>query len=135
MRNMLKLALALVLTATAADAKVFEGGWTLTFLNGPNHVVNGSACYVFTNTGVIAGFADSGTWKSNSGQGGNFIYDNGVLRFYGTYNSGFDAITAFATITDFKSGSGGFSEWFTGNAPLQAIDDGTFVMGHGCAGG
>ncbi len=136
MKSVLKLsALAFVCLASAADAKVFEGGWSLTFFKGPNHVATGGACYVFTNTGAVAGFTDSGTWQSNSGQSGNFVYDNGVLRFYGTYNSGFDAITAYATITDFKSGSGGFSTWFTGTAPLAPIDDGIFVLGHGCAGG
>ncbi|HEX4860904.1 MAG TPA: hypothetical protein VFV07_06680 [Rhizomicrobium sp.] len=135
MRHVLKLAAALVFAATAADAKVFEGGWTIGFQKGPDHVLAGSACYVFFNTGAVAGFPDSGNWRSNSGESGNFVYDNGVLRFYGTYNGGFDAITAYATITDFKSGVGGYSNWFTGSAPLTPIDDGTLEMGHGCAGG
>jgi hypothetical protein len=135
MKTALKLAAVLVCLATAAHAKVFEGGWTIGFTKGPDHILAGSSCYVFFNTGTVAGFPDSGNWRSNSGQSGNFIYDNGVLRFYGTYNGDFDAITAYATITDFKSGVGGYSTWFTGSAPLTPIDDGTLEMGHGCAGG
>ena len=138
MKNLLKIStLALACLTSAADAKVFEGGWSTFYFTGPAHVRTFGECLVFFNTGAVGGFADSGTWRSNVDptEGGNFIYDNGVLRFYGIFNNGFDAVTHYATITDFKSGTGGFSMWFTGTAPLTPIQDGTLVMDKGCAGG
>ncbi len=138
MRNLLKLsALALACLTATADAKVFEGGWSTFYFTGPSHTETFSECLVFFNTGAVAGFPDSGTWRSNADptEGGNFVYDNGVLRFYGTFNNNFDAVAHYATITDFKFGNGGFSMWFTGTAPLTPIQDGTLEMNKGCAGG
>jgi len=76
MKKLLILALACAGFATGAEAKVFEGAYTVSYLTGPAHVFEGSVCVVFTHTGNVLGFADSGVWGANSfGEGGNFIVD------------------------------------------------------------
>jgi hypothetical protein len=129
-------ALSCVVAASQAQARVFHGNYTVSYFAGPTHNETGSICLVFTPTGNIAGFADSGTWRSPDvpGMGGNYILDGTTLRFYGTYNNGLDTINHYATVTD-KSGQGGYDRWFSGIAPLTPIDDGTLVIGKGCAGG
>jgi hypothetical protein len=129
-------AVASLVSATAVQARVFHGNYTVTYFAGPNHSATGSTCMVFTPTGGIDGFTDSGTWKSPTvaGMGGNYVLDGTTLRFYGTYNSGFDTINHYATVTD-KGGQGGYDLWFSGVAPLTPIHDGTIVINKGCAGG
>ncbi len=64
--------------------------------------------------------AEPGAANVDPSEGGNFIYDNGVTALYGTFNNGFDAVTHYATIADFKTGAGGFSMWFTGTRAADA---------------
>jgi hypothetical protein len=118
-----------------ASAKTFHGNYTVSYFTGPNHNETGSDCLIFTQTGNVLGFADSGTWRSSTQSlGGNFVVDQGSLRFYGTYNNGLDTINHYAPVPD-KGSSGQFDSWFSGIAPLTPIQDGTIVMSHGCAGG
>jgi hypothetical protein len=126
----------LAVASHANAARVFHGNYTISYFVGPNHNETGSLCAVFSVTGNIDGFAASGTWRSPDvpGMGGNYVVDGTTLRFYGTYNNGLDTINHYATITD-KGGQGGFDRWFSGVAPLTPIDDGTIVIGKGCAGG
>jgi hypothetical protein len=115
---------------------VFHGNYTVSYFAGPTHSETGSLCAVFTATGTIDGFVNSGTWRSPtvSGMGGNYVLDGTILRFYGTYNNGLDTLNHYATVTD-KGGQGGYDQWFSGIAPLTPIHDGTIVIVKGCAGG
>jgi hypothetical protein len=140
MRNMLftkisATALALLcLTGTAASAKVFEGAFTVGYFTGPSHTLQGSVCVVFTHTGDILGFADSGRWGANSfGEGGNFVVDQGILRFYGPIIGSTYMINHYAPVPD-KFSSGTFDRWII-TKPLTAQMDGMFTMSKGCAGG
>jgi hypothetical protein len=128
------IALALIGFASTAQAKVFEGAYTVSYLTGPTHVLSGSVCVVFTHTGNVLGFADSGTWKANSaGEGGNFIVDQGELRFYGPYIQNLYIVNHYAPVPD-KFSTGTFDMWIN-TAPLTPVKDGTMVMSKGCAGG
>ena len=124
----------LCLTGTANAAKLFEGAFTVGYTNGPSHTLQGSVCVVFTHTGTILGFPDSGTWAANSaGEGGNFVVDQGILRFYGPIIGSTYMINHYAPVPD-KFSSGTFDRWIV-TKPLTAQVDGTFSMSKGCAGG
>jgi hypothetical protein len=124
----------LSLTNTADAAKLFEGAFTVGYTNGPSHTLEGSVCVVFTHTGTILGFPDSGTWAANSaGEGGNFVVDQGILRFYGPVFGSTYMINHYAPVPD-KFTSGTFDRWII-TKPLTAQVDGTFSMSKGCAGG
>ena len=124
----------LCMTNSAHAAKLFEGAFTVGYTNGPSHTLQGSVCVVFTHTGTILGFPDSGTWDANSaGEGGNFVVDQGILRFYGPVFGNAYMINHYAPVPD-KFTSGTFDRWIVAK-PLTAQVDGTFSMSKGCAGG
>jgi hypothetical protein len=134
MKKILAIALALAGLATAAQAKVFEGAYTASYLTGPNHVFEGSVCVVFTHTGNVLGFADSGVWGANSfGEGGDFIVDQGQLRFYGPYTGSQYIVNHYLPVPD-KFSTGIFDKWID-TAPLTPVQDGNVVLSKGCAGG
>jgi hypothetical protein len=136
--NIAKFAAAILallfLTATAHAAKLFEGAFTVSYTDGPSHTLEGSVCVVFTHTGTILGFPDSGTWAANSaGEGGNFVVDQGILRFYGPVIENVYMINHYAPVPD-KFTNGTYDQWIV-TKPLTAQRDGTFSMSKGCAGG
>jgi hypothetical protein len=132
--RILAAAALIALPAFSANAKVFEGAFTVSYFNGPSHTLEGSVCVVFTHTGGVLGFPDSGTWAANSfGEGGNFVVDQGILRFYGPVIENVYLIDHYAPVPD-KSTSGTYDQWIVTN-PLTAQRDGTFAMNKGCAGG
>jgi hypothetical protein len=122
------------LPGAANAAKLFEGAFTVSYTNGPSHALEGSVCVVFTHTGDVLGFSDSGTWAANSaGEGGNFVVDQGILRFYGPVIENVYMINHYAPVPD-KFTSGTYDRWII-TKPLTAQTDGTFTMSKGCAGG
>ena len=99
----------------------------MSYLTGPNHVFEGSVCVVFTHTGTVQGFADSGVWGANSfGEGGNFIVDQGQLRFYGPYVGSQYIVNHYLPVPD-KFSTGSFDMWID-TAPLTPVKDGNVVL-------
>ncbi len=132
------LTLPFATIAVPAFAGAFSGDYTVTYLSGPSHVVTASQCLVFTHTGSILGFPNSGTWYSTTfgGWGGNYIADHGSLRFYGTYNNGGSVTDHYAQLSKVVGGpitGKGFDDWTVSAPPITAFNDGTITLTAGCA--
>lgn len=120
---------------TASAVPPFSGSYTITYLSGPSHTATGTQCLVFTQTGSIDGFPNSGTWVATtfSGFSGNFVYDGSDLRFYGEFSGGSGVIAHHvkrATSTTLKGGFDDFGDPGTG-----AANDGRITLKKGCTAG
>lgn len=125
------LALPFLMSATA-EGKVFKGSYTVRYFSGPTHAETNDVCAVFKHTGDIDGFPDSGTWHAKMQEGlqkGNFIVDQGVLRFYGTFSKYLHATNNYATLA---TGTGGFDVWDVSAIPVTPEQDGTIQIQKGC---
>jgi hypothetical protein len=120
----------LPLVSTAPAAAGLSGDYTLKVFSGPSHQHSASICIVFTNTGNIDGFPDSGTWAVYEGAttGGNFVVDGNMLRWYGTVSPGTEVLNFYNRIKSDVPGRGGFDDWRVSSPPITAIDDGTTRM-------
>ena len=93
--------LALCCAAAPSAADVFKGSYTVHYFSGPTHIETNDTCAFFKHTGAVDGFPDSGTWHAKTPEGlqkGNFIVDQGILRFYGTFNKNRGATNNYATL-------------------------------------
>jgi hypothetical protein len=121
--------LPLLALATQASAN-FSGSYTLRFYLGSDHTRGAKQCVVFTQTGDVLGFPDSGTWDMPSFDGylqGFFVVDHQHLRFYASHDSGY-AINFYIKIKDGSLGrKGGFDDWRASDPPLP-VDDGIFTL-------
>jgi hypothetical protein len=137
-KNVLKLtrnavlALPVALLSTGVVAKTLKGPYTISYLSGPSHTLSATQCLVFTNTGGIIGFPNSGTWVATtfSGFGGNFVVDGSDIRFYGTFGGGTGIIAHHG-----KGGKlikGGFDDFTGTSGGATAANDGAITMTKGC---
>jgi hypothetical protein len=120
---------ALVWVAAPAGAKALRGRFTVHYFSGPTHAETSTMCVSFSQTGDIAGFPDSGTWKVKKFGSGNFVVDGNVIRFYGTYDKGLKEINHQLDAT---SMTGSYDVWNVSAFPVTAIDDGTIQVQAGC---
>jgi len=125
------LAAPLLLAAAPALAKFTAGQYTVTFYSGPSHGDTGSQCLVFTKTGGVVGFPNSGTWDSTTfaGWGGNYVFDTGYLRIYSTFNNGANAINGYVRLSKM---AGGFDDWVVSAPPIAGSNDGEITLSPGC---
>jgi hypothetical protein len=124
--------LALGCVVTPASAGVFKGSYTVHYFSGPTHAETNDVCAIFKHTGDIDGFPDSGTWRAKTPEGlqkGNFIVDQGILRFYGTFNKNRNATNNYATLA---TNTGGFDVWDISAIPVTPEQDGTIQIQKGC---
>jgi hypothetical protein len=132
-RNVI-LALPVAALSTAVAAKTLKGAYTVSYLSGPSHTLTGTQCLVFTPTGGIVGFPNSGTWVATtfSGFGGNFVVDGSDVRFYGTFGGGTGIIAHHG-----KGGkviAGGFDDFSGTSGGATAANDGNMTLVKGCDG-
>ena len=120
---------ALALAMTPAGAKVLRGQFTVHYFSGPTHAESNSVCVIFTQTGDIAGFPDSGTWKVKQFGGGNFVVDGNTIRFYGTYGKDTKVINHQVDATTM---TGSYDAWNRSAIPVTPVDDGTLQVQAGC---
>jgi hypothetical protein len=132
-------AIALALAAAVpAEAKFtrFEGEYTVTFFDGPDHIRDASHCIDFTYTGQIGGFTNSGHWISTDvpAWGGYYVVDGKQLRWLGVSNYGFTYFTNFYnTIKDgIPNGFGGFDEWKKHKGIPVPMQEGATTLIPGC---
>jgi hypothetical protein len=126
------IALGILAGPALATSPVFKGTYTVHYLSGPSHTETNDICVFFKHTGTIDGFPDSGLWRAKTLEGlqkGNFIVDQGELRFYGTYNKNRNATNNYADVT---TGAGGFDVWNISAIPVTPEQDGTIQMQKGC---
>jgi hypothetical protein len=119
-------ATTLALIAATPAVAGFSGNWTLEVYSGQTHSHNVNLCMVFTNTGNIDGFPDSGTWAQYESPtfGGNFIVDGNTLRWYGTAYAGAEAVNFYNHIENGVPGGGGFDDWYVSSPPITPLNDG-----------
>jgi hypothetical protein len=120
---------ALALLAAPSSAKVLRGQFTVHYFSGPTHAEANSACVIFTQTGGIDGFPDSGTWKVKQFGGGNFVVDGNVIRFYGTYDKDAKVINHQVDATTM---TGSYDAWNRSAIPVTPVGDGTLQVQAGC---
>jgi len=120
---------ALLWIAAPAGAKVLHGRFTVHYFSGPAHAEAGARCVVFTQTGTVAGFPDSGTWKAAKFGSGNFVVDGNVIRFYGTYDKDLKVINHQVDATTM---TGSYDAWNRSAIPVTPADDGTLQVQAGC---
>jgi hypothetical protein len=129
-RNVI-LALPLAALSTGVAARTLKGSYTVSYFSGPSHSLSGTQCLVFTPTGGIVGFPNSGTWVATtfSGFGGNFVVDGADVRFYGTFGGGTGIVAHHGKG---KVVSGGFDDFSGTSGGATAANDGNMTLVKGC---
>jgi hypothetical protein len=124
--------LAAVCAAGPASAGFFKGSYMVRYFSGPAHTQSSNICAFFKHTGAVDGFPDSGLWHAKTAEGverGNYVVDQGVLRFYGNFSKGRIATNNYATLA---TAAGGFDIWDISSIPVTPEQDGTIQIAKGC---